>query len=151
MNYRNIIHNNAPANRCVLKSKIMKNIIDEVIKERERQNNKFGEQNHSPIEWIAILGEEFGECAKESVDFHFAYGIKKEVIAGMELNVESPDPTQMKRMANYRMEMIQVAAVAIQAIESLDRQSNFAFVPPMFYPDYGPHYAVKPKTECDGK
>lgn len=32
--------------------------------ERSRQEEKWGEQNHHPIEWLAILAEEFGETAR---------------------------------------------------------------------------------------
>ena len=71
-----------------------------VQSELQRQDIKWGEQNHNAVEWIAILGEEFGEAAKEAVEFH--YGRK-----GSEDLIE---------------ELIQVAATAIQAAQSLQRQ-----------------------------
>jgi len=83
----------------------MSGILAEIAAERVRQNNKWGIQNHSPIEWIAILGEEFGEAAKEALENHFKY-------AGNE------------GLANYRKELIQVAAVAVQMIECLDRNEK---------------------------
>jgi len=62
--------------------------------ERERQDTKWGVQNHSPLYWLAILGEEFGEAAKAAIEGRIAY---------------------------MRTELIHVAAVAVAAIESLDR------------------------------
>lgn len=41
----------------------MKTIFEEIQEERTRQDNKWGEQNHKPIEWIAILTEKVGEVA----------------------------------------------------------------------------------------
>lgn len=83
----------------------MNSIINEVKKERQKQDAKWGEQNHRPIEWVGILTEEVGEVAKEAVDFHFG-----------------DNPTlRLKCIKNYRAELIQVAAVAVAMIESLDR------------------------------
>ena len=90
------------------------NALMDVRKERSRQDAKWGEQNHNPIEWMAILTEEVGEAAKEAVDFHFALGdIDIKLNAGVRL--------QADRLQRYRTEMIQVAAVAVSAVESLDR------------------------------
>ncbi len=91
----------------------MEKILEEIKQERERQNIKWGEQNHKPIEWIAILTEEVGEAAKEALDHHF----------------NNPKPVthpltqewhQEERVRNYRKELIQTAAVAVQMIECLD-------------------------------
>ena len=69
--------------------------IYRVRDERLRQDEKWGEQNHSPEVWIRILGEEFGEvCAAAN---------------------ES-------ELVDYKHELIQVAAVAVAAVESLERQ-----------------------------
>ena len=81
------------------------NIFNEINKERIRQETKWGEQNHSPIEWIAILTEEVGEVAKEAVDFHF----------------NDNEEIDYYLLHKYREELIQVAAVAVSMIESLDR------------------------------
>ena len=91
--------------------------IGEVIHERSRQNNKWGEQNHNMIEWIGVLSEEVGEAAKEAVDFHFANGV-------LDPKTKPDEKIQSQRIDDYRKEMIQVAAVAIQAVESLDRQTQ---------------------------
>ncbi|MDI7190880.1 MazG-like family protein [Leptospira santarosai] len=73
-----------------------------MLKERERQDQKWGEQNHSPIEWCAILGEEVGEVNRTVLETHFEYDGKDDY-------------------TEYRTELIQVAAVAIAMIESYDR------------------------------
>lgn len=78
-------------------------VLIEVLQERKRQNQKFKEQNHSPMEWVAILGEEFGEVSKAAVEAHFT----------------GYDSTG--NWDEYRMELVQVAAVAVAMIECLDR------------------------------
>jgi NTP pyrophosphatase (non-canonical NTP hydrolase) len=80
----------------------MEKILEEVQQERVKQDAKWGEQNHLPIEWCAILGEEVGEVNKEALENHFRYNDKR-------------------NYANYRDELIQVAAVAVAMIECLDR------------------------------
>ncbi len=72
----------------------MTSIIGQVILERHRQDKKWGEQNHHPLRWLAILGEEKGEADKAILE---------------------------SSLLKYRDELVHVAAVAIAAIESLDR------------------------------
>lgn len=96
----------------------MENILNEIKAERERQNVKWGEQNHSPIEWIGILTEEVGEASKEAVDYHFA-----------KVNHKGSDEKLIEleeglTISNYRKELIQVAAVAVQMIECIDRNGR---------------------------
>jgi hypothetical protein len=85
-------------------------VFNEIVEEQRRQNEKWGEQNHSPLEWIAILTEEVGEVAKEAHEFHF----------GVRGTIEMIE----EKIQMYRKEMVQVAAVAVQAIECLDRQKG---------------------------
>lgn len=92
----------------------MENVLKEVGAERVRQNEKWGEQNHHPIEWIAILTEEVGEAAKEIVDWNFANG-------AIDVHKKPSDELQAKRLSNYRTECIQIATVAVQMVESLDK------------------------------
>lgn len=94
----------------------MKNILEEIVKERSAQENKWGEQNHSPMEWLPILMEEVGEVSKEALDHYFK-----------NKNEECAHPTaidQELRMVRYRKELVQVAAVAVQMIECLDRNET---------------------------
>lgn len=69
-------------------------VLSDIDRERLRQNKKWGEQNHLPYKWMAILAEEVGEACKEVLE---------------------------NRLEHYREELVQVAAVAVAAIESVDR------------------------------
>lgn len=73
--------------------------VREVVEEIGRQEAKWGIQNHTPCEYMAILTEEVGEAAKECVEITF--------------NGRSTE--------NLRTELIQTAAVAVSFVECLDR------------------------------
>ena len=47
----------------------MENFIEQIRKERERQNNLWGVQKHSLSKFMSILLEEVGESAKEANDY----------------------------------------------------------------------------------
>ena len=83
----------------------MSSVLQEVKNERDRQDAKWGVQNHHPVEWLSILGEEFGEVCKASCEAHFKYE-----------NGET--------WKNYREELIQTAAVAVAMVECLDRNGE---------------------------
>ena len=87
-------------------------VFAEVIGERQSQDNKWGIQNHKPERWMVILGEEFGEACE----------------AILEMNPK------------YRDELIQVAAVAIAAVESFDRWREQAI---------GEHLKETPEKSCN--
>jgi len=76
-------------------------VLGEVFKERIHQEKKWGQQDHMPFVWITILGEEYGEVCRGALEAEFG----------------SQD------LANYREELIHTAAVAVAAIECLDRNS----------------------------
>lgn len=66
--------------------------ISMIAAEMERQDAKWGSQRHlDPRTWIAVLGEEFGEVCKASLEH---------------------------KDDEYITELVQVAAVAIQAIDA---------------------------------
>lgn len=71
----------------------------DVMRELQRQHEKWGLQNHGVVQWMLILSEEFGEAAKEANEAYF----------------------RNKPTEDYRKELVQVAAVAINAIATLDR------------------------------
>jgi hypothetical protein len=79
---------------------LQKNALQLVRHERDRQDAKWGEQNHDPSYWLNILGEEYGEACKAFLDFSTR---------------DLPD------LKDYEKELSQVAAVAVAAIESLRR------------------------------
>lgn len=80
-------------------------VLTEVAAECGRQDAKWGQQDHSPERWFAILGEEFGEVARE-------------VTKWIPPRDRAPDA------ANYRQELIQLAAVAVRMVECFDRQGD---------------------------
>lgn len=88
-------------------------ILGQVAVERDAQDKKWGKQDHGNSYWLAILGEEFGEVAREICEQGVTMLMKA-----------SPDSKEMKRnaVAFMRKELIQVAAVAVAWIESIDRQ-----------------------------
>ena len=69
-------------------------VLEEVMEERNRQDELWGEQNHDDGIWLAILVEEVGEVAND-------------------IN---------ERSKKLREELIQVAAVAVSWVESIDRR-----------------------------
>ncbi|HCY81516.1 MAG TPA: hypothetical protein DHV22_07930, partial [Xanthomarina gelatinilytica] len=89
-------------------------ILNEIKKERQRQDAKWGEQNHNLVEWMAILTEEVGEASKEALEYHFA---------SKELNEQLPENKEAFRLKLQllRMELVQTAAVAVSIIESMER------------------------------
>jgi len=75
--------------------------------ERDRQNEKWGDQSDNHLfEWVSILGEEFGEFCEAVNETYFVNGDK-------------PERGGLDRM---RKEAVQVAAVAVAIIQSLDRR-----------------------------
>jgi len=51
--------------------------IKDIQKERTKQNEKWGKQEHHPYLWNTILGEEVGEVNKASLDFFNAVDTQK--------------------------------------------------------------------------
>jgi NTP pyrophosphatase (non-canonical NTP hydrolase) len=43
-------------------------VMSEVISERNRQDQRWGVQNHSDYKWLAILTEEVGEVARDALE-----------------------------------------------------------------------------------
>lgn len=74
-------------------------VAAQAVAECERQDDLWGRQDHTPAQWLAILTEEVGEVAKEIADGlgHPFKGLQ------------------------YRAELVQVAAVALQAVWAFDR------------------------------
>ena len=83
-----------------------KRAIRDVLRERRRQNEGWGEQNHDPQTWLSVLVEEVGEMAKEANDLHFwaANGGGRDDIR-----------------ARLYTEAVQTAAVALAIVECLLR------------------------------
>lgn len=73
--------------------------VASILEERERQELKWGEQNHDPFTYLTVLIEEVGEFAQAALHHRFggpeAFGVRNEAV--------------------------QVAAVALAIIECIDR------------------------------
>jgi len=74
----------------------IEDVMDEVRIERDRQDKKWGEQNHDDLYWLGILMEEVGEVAKAII--------------------------QHDHKEHIREEIIQTTAVAIAWLECMDRR-----------------------------
>lgn len=88
-------------------------ILEELEAERIRQIEKWGMgQQLTPIEYCAILGEEFGEVCRAVHDAHFA--------------TQYPNAIQATPgdYSQYRKELVQLATVCVAAIQNLDNNNN---------------------------
>ena len=82
----------------------VEDILEEVRLERISQDKTYGmPRDDTPLKWLGVLAEEFGEYAMDVNDKKFEQG---------------------EYFDNMRNELIQVAAVAVAAIEDLDYQYN---------------------------
>ena len=79
--------------------------LSEIAKERTRQDEKFGEQNHHPLMWFSIIGEEFGEMCKAYIDF----------------TLNDNDSNFWDAM---QREAVQIAACCVAMLECLDRMAE---------------------------
>lgn len=71
----------------------------DVLDERRRQDEKWGEQNHDPFAYLTVLGEEYGELCQCALHARFGGPAAEHI----------------------REEAVQVAAVALAIVECLDR------------------------------
>lgn len=82
-------------------------VIEQVMYERLKQYNKWGDQSdRRQHEFVAILGEEFGEVCQNINDLAY---------------LELSDEQYYKHLLNLRNEWIQLAAVAVQAVVATDK------------------------------
>ena len=79
-----------------------RNILIEIVKERQRQDAKWGEQNQDDFVWTAILSEEVGEASQAAL--HDVFG--------------------GDHAGTLRTELIHSAAVIVQWIENIDRRQE---------------------------
>jgi len=72
-------------------------VMIEIRQERNAQDKKWGEQNHTDLYWLGVLMEEVGEAAKALIEGKFAHA---------------------------RVELVQCAAVCVAWIECIDRRKK---------------------------
>lgn len=86
-------------------------ILDEVLVERRRQDEKWGPQDHSDYKWLAILQEEIGEASEALLE------------ADATGQLAEPHGSHLARQwrRDARTELVQAAAVVVAWIEAHDR------------------------------
>lgn len=83
--------------------KISEYVLSDVVFEKIRQIDKWGLQSHSMADWLAILGEEVGECSKAYLEYKFnndrTGSLYKELIqvATVALNIADAIGTSIKK------------------------------------------------------
>lgn len=85
-------------------SEIQRDVLADISDERERQDALFGQQNHHPAYWLALIGKQTGQLGQAVVNREWA-------------SLENRD----RMTAKVREEAVQVAAVAVAMIEAIDR------------------------------
>ena len=92
----------------------MENFIEQIRKERERQNNLWGVQEHSLSKFMSILLEEVGESAKEANDYEAIIDRTADYCYPLD------ELSKKQHLINCQTELIQVAAVAVQICERIE-------------------------------
>ena len=92
----------------------MENFIEEIRRERERQNNLWGVQEHSLSKFMSILMEEVGESAKEANDYEAIIDRTADYCYPLD------ELSKKQHLINCQTELIQVAAVAVQICERIE-------------------------------
>ncbi len=87
-------------------------IIDSLLAERQRQDEKWGEQNHWDTVWSLIFGEEYGEVQKEILERECSWGEAAE-----------------EHDAKLERELIQLVAVGIGWLEARARRRQRNNIP----------------------
>ena len=81
--------------------------VQQVLQERTRQVEKFGDQSHKPDDrWLGILQEELGEVAHELNEIDL-----------------SGQPPGLSERIRVRDEVLQVAAVALAWLEATEKRA----------------------------
>ena len=84
--------------------------LNAIMAEGMKQDHKWGEQNHDPAVWLAILTEEVGELAQAILADRFDSGRDEKLHDSHHVSMET--------------EAIQVAAVAAHFVEYLSRRKT---------------------------
>ena len=72
-----------------------------IYEERDRQDEKWGIQNHKPLQWFSIIGEEYGEMLKAYNEYTF--------------------DKQLSHIENMIREAVQTAASCVAMLECMER------------------------------
>lgn len=90
-------------------------VLSDIATERSKQDAKWGQQDHTPPDWMMILQEEVGEFARAHMEVLYDAGPASK-------EGEAPWRAEMDRKRRHiREELVQVAAVTVAMIECGDR------------------------------
>jgi hypothetical protein len=92
-----------------VKDLILSKVIHDIRDERQEQDEKWGEQNHSDLKWLSILGEEFGEVCKEVTEDNPA---KERIKSSLDCQKD------------LKKELIQTCAVCVAWLEAIERRQQ---------------------------
>lgn len=105
-----------PLTEVITADGVQELVIDAVLAERRRQDELFGAQlDRAPVEWIAMITEELGEAARPAL-----------TMAGIDPR-GGCSTDHADSMAEFRNELIHVAALAVKALEYVEH-FNRAFL-----------------------
>ena len=85
----------------------IEDILKEVAEERDYQVELWGVQRHDFPVWMTVLGEEFGEACQALLEAR---------------RIPERSDAHKAALIPLRKELIQVAAVAVAAVEHLDEE-----------------------------
>jgi hypothetical protein len=118
-----------------LKTRVVNGVLNEVLKERMRQHEKWGEQNHhdgTSTRTLETLIEETKKCREEThglgplVDYTKALcdkAAREEWLTWSHILWEEfAEALSEENEAGLRTELVQVAAVAVAWVETIDRR-----------------------------
>lgn len=98
----------------MMNDRLMGAVIEDVMAERWRQFEKWGDQAHGMPVWLAIIGEEFGELCEAMLRAR-TWNQPREAIGK-----EGGMAELQRALADTREEALQLAASAVALIEAID-------------------------------
>lgn len=99
----------------------MSKIFQEIEQERARLEEHWTSLDElEPIQWVTLLGKEYGAVCKEAVDFNFC--VLPKVIPPAYSRPDGFYRLQLSHLVAYRKELIELATIAVAMVESLDRK-----------------------------
>lgn len=117
------------AHTIAIDGPIIYGVLAEVAAERKRQDAKWGEQNHPLIDpvlwgrWPTRVAEEYEIPTASRAQFLCEEAARKGEVTWAHILVEEVAEFVGGSPQSMRAELIQVAAVAVAAVEAIDRRA----------------------------
>lgn len=99
----------------------MKRVLDEIVAERVRQEDKWGESNHPDVYPNMSYFMPSADAMREITESRASQGFCSYTDVLLEEVAEAIDEARAGDKAALREELIQVAAVAVKWVEKIDR------------------------------